>query len=76
MIDPALVEKYGAHAVENGQRLQPKSFARKLALRDSVDQHFTKAWLEFVIEGFGDRTVLDGPYPFSRSRRPVHHGAQ
>lgn len=59
MIDTALKEKYGAHAIENGRRLQPKSFERKLALRDSLDQHFTKAWIEFVIEGFGDRTVLD-----------------
>lgn len=59
MIDPELKNKYGAHAIENGQRLQPKSFARKLALRDKFDQHFTKAWIEFVIEGFGDRKALD-----------------
>lgn len=59
MIDPELKKKYGAHAIANGQRLQPKSFERKLALRDSLDQHFTKAWVDFVIEGFGDRTALD-----------------
>jgi alkylhydroperoxidase/carboxymuconolactone decarboxylase family protein YurZ len=59
MIDPALKEKYGDHAIENGLRLQPKSFARKLALRDSLDQHFTRAWVDFVIKGFGDRTALD-----------------
>ena len=59
MIDKDLSEKYGEHAIANGLRLQPKSFARKLALRDSLDQHFTKAWIEFVIEGFGDRTLLD-----------------
>ncbi len=59
MIDQALRKKYGDHAIENGLRLQPKSFARKLALRDSLDQHFTKAWVDFVIEGFGDRTALD-----------------
>jgi alkylhydroperoxidase/carboxymuconolactone decarboxylase family protein YurZ len=59
MIGPELKKKYGAHAVENGLRLQPKSFARRLALRDSLDQHFTKAWVDFVIEGFGDRAALD-----------------
>jgi alkylhydroperoxidase/carboxymuconolactone decarboxylase family protein YurZ len=59
MIDPELKTKYGSHAIDNGLRLQPHSFARKLALRDSLDQHFTRAWLEFVIEGFGDRKALD-----------------
>jgi len=59
MIDRTLIEKYGKHAIENGLRLQPKSFASKLALRDSLDQHFTRAWLDFVIEGQGDRKVLD-----------------
>ena len=59
MIDPKLKEKYGEKAIENGLRLQPKSFARKLALRDSLDQHFTKAWIDFVINGQGDRKVLD-----------------
>lgn len=59
MIDPQLKTKYGNHAIDNGLRLEPKSFERKLALRDSLDQHFTRAWIEFVIEGFGDRTALD-----------------
>jgi alkylhydroperoxidase/carboxymuconolactone decarboxylase family protein YurZ len=59
MIDAALKKRYGEHAIENGLRLQPASFERKLALRDSLDQHFTKAWVDFVINGFGDRTALD-----------------
>ena len=59
MIDPQLKKKYGEHAIENGLRLQPASFERKLALRDSLDQHFTKAWVDFVINGFGDRKALD-----------------
>ncbi len=59
MIDPDLRKKYGDHAIENGLRLQPASFERKLALRDSLDQHFTRAWVDFVINGFGDRTALD-----------------
>jgi alkylhydroperoxidase/carboxymuconolactone decarboxylase family protein YurZ len=59
MIDPDLRKKYGDRAIENGLRLQPKSFERRLALRDSLDQHFTRAWVDFVINGFGDRTALD-----------------
>ena len=59
MIDPDLRKKYGDHAIKNGLRLQPASFERKLALRDSLDQHFTRAWVDFVINGFGDRTALD-----------------
>lgn len=59
MIGPDLRKKYGDHAIENGLRMQPASFARKLALRDSLDQHFTRAWVDFVINGFGDRTALD-----------------
>lgn len=59
MIDPDLRKKYGDRAIKNGLRLQPASFERKLALRDSLDQHFTRAWVDFVINGFGDRTALD-----------------
>lgn len=69
MIDPELKAKYGSHAIENGLRLQPKSFERRLAVRDSLDQHFTRAWIEFVIEGFGDRSALD-----ERTRCLVHVG--
>jgi alkylhydroperoxidase/carboxymuconolactone decarboxylase family protein YurZ len=59
MIDPDLRKKYGDRAIKNGLRLQPASFERKLALRDSLDQHFTRAWVDFVINGFGDRAALD-----------------
>jgi alkylhydroperoxidase/carboxymuconolactone decarboxylase family protein YurZ len=59
MIDPDLRKKYGDRTIKNGLRLQPASFERKLALRDSLDQHFTRAWVDFVINGFGDRTALD-----------------
>ena len=34
--------KYGAAALDAGQKIQPKTFARRLAQRDSLDQHFTK----------------------------------
>jgi len=59
MIDPDLRKKYGDRTIRNGLRLQPASFERKLALRDSLDQHFTRAWVDFVINGFGDRAALD-----------------
>jgi alkylhydroperoxidase/carboxymuconolactone decarboxylase family protein YurZ len=51
--------KYGARALEAGLKQQPKTFARRLAQRDSLDQHFTRLWLEFAITGMGERTALD-----------------
>jgi len=54
-----LRKKYGAAAFETGRRLQPKSFARRVAQRDALDQHFTKLWLDFAIDGLGSRPALD-----------------
>lgn len=54
-----LREKYGAAAFEGGLKLQPGSFEQRVALRDSLDQHFTKAWLDFVMAGLARRKVLD-----------------
>jgi alkylhydroperoxidase/carboxymuconolactone decarboxylase family protein YurZ len=51
--------KYGTDAYEAGLRLQPKTFERRVAMRDSLDQHFTRLWLDFAIKGMGGRTVLD-----------------
>jgi alkylhydroperoxidase/carboxymuconolactone decarboxylase family protein YurZ len=51
--------KYGADAFEAGQALQPKSFERRVAQRDDIDQHFTRLWLDFAIKGFGRRPALD-----------------
>ena len=51
--------KYGADAIEAGNALQPKGFAKRLAERDSIDQHFTRLWLEFAIKGLGRRPALD-----------------
>jgi len=51
--------KYGADAIAAGQALQPKTFAQRLAQRDSIDQHFTKLWLDFAIKGLGRRPALD-----------------
>ena len=54
-----LSEKYGKDAIEAGLALQPKTFERRLAQRDRLDQHFAKLWVDFVITGMSQRRVLD-----------------
>ena len=54
-----LTRKYGETAIETGRRLQPASFNRRLGLRDSLDQNFTKLWLDFGMAGRAQRKVLD-----------------
>lgn len=54
-----LRKKYGSGAFEAGKKLQPKSFERRVAQRDSLDQHFTKLWLDFAISGMSTRPALD-----------------
>lgn len=51
--------KYGADAFAAGETLQPRSFAQRVAERDSIDQHFTKLWIDFAIKGLGRRPALD-----------------
>jgi len=51
--------KYGAGAFEAGIKLQPKSFERRVAQRDELDQNFTKLWLDFAISGMSRRPALD-----------------
>src|SRR3990172_10255671 len=59
MPDSSLVAKYGSAAFEAGLRLQSKSFEQRLAQRDSLDQNFTKLWLDFAIVGPSGRAALD-----------------
>jgi alkylhydroperoxidase/carboxymuconolactone decarboxylase family protein YurZ len=59
MADSSLTRKYGAGAIQAGLRQQPGTFERRLAQRDSLDQRFTKLWLDFAITGMGQRKVLD-----------------
>src|ERR1044071_9978889 len=54
-----LEEKYGKSAFDAGRAIQPKSFDRRVEQRDSLDQHFTKAWLDFAISGLSTRPALD-----------------
>ena len=51
--------KYGNTAYEAGLKQQPKNFERRLEERDSLDQHFTRLWLDFAVAGMGRRSVLD-----------------
>ena len=76
MAEQPLQTKYGAKAFEAGRAVQPQSFERRLEQRDSLDQHFTKAWLDFAIKGLMQRPALDtrtrllvliGQYTMARS---------
>ena len=75
-----LRDKYGADAYAAGSTLQPKTFADRLAQRDSIDQHFTRLWLDFAIEGLVRRPALDlrnrllvlvGQYTMAKSHRAL-----
>ncbi len=59
MSESDLRSKYGAAAYDAGVKLQPKTFARRLAIRDALDQHVTQLWLDFVITGMMARPALD-----------------
>jgi alkylhydroperoxidase/carboxymuconolactone decarboxylase family protein YurZ len=83
MVDPDLREKYGEAACSAGVALQPETFARRLAQRDRLDQHFTRLWLEFAVAGMGRRPVLDmrtrllvqiGQFTMARSHGPLDDG--
>ncbi|MBI4205316.1 MAG: carboxymuconolactone decarboxylase family protein [Betaproteobacteria bacterium] len=59
MPDTDLRSKYGADAFDAGQSIQPRTFERRLAQRDSLDQHFTRLWVDFAIKGISTRPALD-----------------
>jgi alkylhydroperoxidase/carboxymuconolactone decarboxylase family protein YurZ len=72
----SLESKYGRRAFEVGRSIQHHAFDRRVEQRDSLDQHFTKAWLDFAITGLADRPALDtrtrllvltGQYTMARS---------
>ena len=50
---------YDAETLETGRRLQSDAFDDRLALRDSIDPHFTQLWLDYALKGLGRRKVLD-----------------
>ena len=52
-------QKYGAETIENGLRLRPDDFLEEVAWRDRIDQHYTRAWLEFTYGGLFTRKALN-----------------
>jgi alkylhydroperoxidase/carboxymuconolactone decarboxylase family protein YurZ len=59
MPQPDLRAKYGAAAFDAGLKIQPKTFERRVAQRDALDQHFTQLWLDFAMKGISSRPALD-----------------
>jgi alkylhydroperoxidase/carboxymuconolactone decarboxylase family protein YurZ len=51
--------KYGANAFNAGLTIQPQTFERRVAQRDSLDQNFTQLWLDFAVTGISQRPALD-----------------
>jgi alkylhydroperoxidase/carboxymuconolactone decarboxylase family protein YurZ len=56
---PELESKYGSRAFESGRAIQPETFERRIEQRDSLDQHFTRLWIDFAIKGIAERPALD-----------------
>lgn len=54
-----LKQKYDAAAIDNGMRLHPDHFLDEVEWRDRIDQHYTRAWLEFTYGGLFARRNLD-----------------
>ena len=54
-----LKRKYPAAAIDNGMRLDPDHFLEEVQWRDRIDQHYTRAWLEFTYGGLFTRRNLD-----------------
>ncbi len=53
-----LKKKYGAKAINNGLRLNPRDFAGMLKWRDELDPHYAKLWLNYTYGGLFQRSVL------------------
>ena len=59
MSQAALRAKYGTNAFDVGRKIQGPNFDKRVAERDSLDQHFTRAWIDFAIKGTYARKALD-----------------
>jgi alkylhydroperoxidase/carboxymuconolactone decarboxylase family protein YurZ len=80
MADASLKAKYGEQAFEAGRTVQADGFERRVEQRDSLDQHFTKSWIDFAITGLSRRPALDtrtrllvlaGQYTMAKSHKPL-----
>ena len=54
-----LKKKYDPATIDNGLRLRPDDFLDQVEWRDRIDQHYTRAWLEFTYGGLFTRKGLD-----------------
>ena len=54
-----LKQKYDPATIDNGLRLRPADFLDEVEWRDRIDQHYTRAWLEFTYGGLFLRKNLD-----------------
>jgi 4-carboxymuconolactone decarboxylase len=54
-----LKQKYDPATIDNGMRLRPDDFLEEVEWRDAIDQHYTRAWLEFTYGGLFTRRNLD-----------------
>ena len=81
----ALRAKYGAESYNAGIKLQGKAFEKRLAQRDAIDQHFTRAWLDYQIKGLGQRPALDtrtrllvliGQYTMAKAQTLLEHSVR
>lgn len=53
-----LKKKYGAKAISNGLRINPRDFLDMLTWRDELDPHYAKLWLDYTYGGLYQRGVL------------------
>lgn len=76
----SLESKYGERAFEAGRAIQGESFEKRVEQRDSLDQHFTRSWLDFAVAGLSRRPALDtrtrllvltGQYTMARSHKAL-----
>jgi len=51
--------KYGPNAFDVGRKIQGRNFENRVAQRDNLDPHFTRAWVDFAINGMSARKALD-----------------
>jgi alkylhydroperoxidase/carboxymuconolactone decarboxylase family protein YurZ len=59
MSPSSLRAKYGERAFATSAKLEPRTFEKRVAELDSLDQHFTKLWLDYTTAVMGDRPQLD-----------------
>ena len=55
----SLRKKYGDDACSIGVKIQGGAFDKRVAQRDAIDPHFTRAWLDYQIKGLSRRPALD-----------------